>query len=120
MTHEKLPAVTGDASQLGQLLQNLLGNALKFRGGGPPEVHIAVSDKGDHWQLGIRDNGIGISAEHLERVFAIFQRLHTRGEYAGTGVGLAICKKIVEQHGGRIWVESEVGRGSTFFFTFPK
>jgi chemotaxis family two-component system sensor kinase Cph1 len=120
VSHDTLPEVTGDASQLGQLLQNLLANALKFRGEAPPEVHVSLADNGAEWEVGVRDNGIGIASEHLARVFAIFQRLHTRGEYPGTGVGLAICKKIVEQHGGRLWVESEVGHGSTFFFTLPK
>jgi two-component system, chemotaxis family, sensor kinase Cph1 len=120
VTHDTLPEVLGDASQLGQLLQNLLGNALKFRAASDPTIQVSVTDIGLEWQFTVRDNGIGIASEHRARVFAIFQRLHTRGEYAGTGVGLAICKKIVEQHGGRIWVESEVGHGSTFYFTLPK
>jgi signal transduction histidine kinase len=129
ITHDPLPAVLGDAVQLTQLLQNLIANALKFRSPQSPTVHIsvqpaprpAVSPPGDpgEWQFAVRDNGIGIAPEHHERIFIIFQRLHPRGQYAGSGIGLAVCKKIVERHGGRIWLESQPGQGTTFFFTLP-
>jgi PAS domain S-box-containing protein len=119
VTHDPLPTVTGDAVQLGQVLQNLVANALKFRGDEPPRVHVGAEREGDEWVISVRDNGIGISPEYAQRIFVIFQRLHSRGEYAGTGIGLAICKKIVERHGGRIWVESAPGQGSTFRFTLP-
>jgi light-regulated signal transduction histidine kinase (bacteriophytochrome) len=119
VTHDPLPTVMADRPQLGQLFQNLIGNAIKFRGKEPPRVHISASRNGNGWTFSVRDNGIGIAAEYSERIFIIFQRLHGRQEYAGTGIGLAICKKIVERHGGRIWVESEVGKGATFYFILP-
>jgi light-regulated signal transduction histidine kinase (bacteriophytochrome) len=119
VTHDPLPTVQGDAKQLGLVLQNLVGNALKFHGEAPPRIHIAARRDGQHWVFAVRDNGIGIDPKHTERIFGVFQRLHTRREYPGTGIGLAICKKIIERHGGRIWVESEPGRGATFFFTLP-
>jgi PAS domain S-box-containing protein len=111
------PAVWADPVQLLQVFQNLIGNAIKFRGDGPPRIEIGAQCQGDWWEFSVADNGIGIAPEYAETIFVIFQRLHTRAEYPGSGIGLAICKKIVERHGGRIWVESEVGRGSTFKFT---
>ncbi len=119
VTHDPLPTVMADRPQLGQLFQNLIGNAIKFRGNEPPRVHISASQNGSGWIFSVRDNGIGIAPEYSERIFIIFQRLHSRQEYAGTGIGLAICKKIVERHGGHIWVESEVGKGATFYFSLP-
>ena len=119
VTHDPLPTVIGDNLQLGQLFQNLIGNAIKFRGNEPPHVHVSASRNGNGWTFSVRDNGIGIAPEYAERIFIIFQRLHSREEYPGTGIGLAVCKKIVERHGGRIWVESEVGKGATFCFTLP-
>jgi len=116
---EPLPLVMGDKTQLIQLFQNLIGNAIKFRSGRPPKVQIdaELDGGGNIWQFSIKDNGIGMDMQYADKIFTIFQRLHTHEEYEGTGVGLALCKKIVERHGGRIWVESELGKGSTFYFT---
>lgn len=120
VTHDPLPEVMAEPTQLGQLLQNLVGNALKFRAPGrPPAVHVSARREAEGWRFSVRDNGIGIDPAHAERIFVIFQRLHTREEYPGTGIGLAICKRIVERHGGRIWVESAPGQGSTFHFLLP-
>lgn len=117
VTSDPLPPVLGDHVQMVQLLQNLIGNAIKFRDAEPPRVHVGVRQQGEHWLFFVRDNGIGIEQQYLERIFIIFQRLHNRAEYPGTGIGLAICRKIVERHGGQIWVESTPGEGATFYFT---
>jgi signal transduction histidine kinase len=114
-----LPAVLGDTTQLVQLFQNLIGNAIKFRNASPPLIRISATKEAQEWLFSMEDNGIGIAPEHAELVFVIFKRLHTRSEYPGSGIGLAICKKVVEHHGGRIWVESRPGQGSTFKFTLP-
>lgn len=117
VTHGPLPEVLGDDVQLTQLLQNLIGNAIKFHGPDPPAVHVAAQRNGQEWVFSVRDNGIGIDPQYHQRIFQIFQRLHRRDEYPGTGIGLALCQKIVERHGGRIWLESRPGEGATFFFT---
>lgn len=119
ITHDQLPTIVAHPIQLGQVFQNLIGNAIKFRSETTPRIHISAVYNKAAWCFSIRDNGIGIDPEYAERVFVIFQRLHSRGGYAGTGLGLAICKKIIESHRGRIWVESQVGQGATFFFTIP-
>ncbi|MBI3869629.1 MAG: hypothetical protein HY299_13990 [Verrucomicrobia bacterium] len=121
---EPLPDVLGDLSQLTLVFQNLMGNAIKFRGAEPPVIDItcepAVDQPDKFWRVEIRDNGIGVASEHFDRIFQIFQRLHTREDYPGTGIGLAICKRVVERHGGKIWLESSAGKGATFFFTLKR
>jgi len=117
ITHDFLPELKGDEGQLVQLFQNLIGNALKFCKDRTPGIRITAKQEARAWVFGVHDNGIGIAPENHERVFQIFQRLHSREEYEGTGIGLAVCKKIVERHGGRIWVESEVKKGTTIWFT---
>jgi PAS domain S-box-containing protein len=120
VTHGDLPRVRADSSQLAQLLQNLIGNAIKFRGEEAPRIHVMAEAQDAWWRFSVADNGIGIDPRYHHRIFQIFQRLHGGRTYPGTGVGLAICQKIVERHGGSIWVESAPGRGSTFFFTLPR
>jgi signal transduction histidine kinase len=119
ITHAALPAVWANCSQMAQIFQNLIGNAIKFRGQERPMISVQAEKAGEQWLFSVSDNGIGIAPEHAENIFVVFQRLHTRTEYRGNGIGLAICKKIVEHCGGKIWVESEAGHGSTFKFTLP-
>jgi len=120
VTHDQLPTVLGDESQLIQLFQNLVGNAIKFRSDDAPIIHVGAEETKDGWVFSVRDNGIGIDMKYAERIFTVFQRLHAREDYPGTGIGLAVVKKIVERHGGRMWVESAPAQGSTFYFTLPK
>jgi len=119
ITHDPLPALMADDQQLLQLFQNLVANAVKFRGAKPPQIHVGVKNQGDEWVFSVADNGIGFAMKDAERIFQIFQRLHTREEYPGTGIGLSLARKIVARHGGRIWAEGEPGQGATFFFTLP-
>lgn len=119
VSYDPMPRVIADETQLVHIFQNLIENAIKFRSIAPPEIHISAEQKGSEWVFSVRDNGIGIDPQFFDRIFNIFHRLHPRGKYPGTGIGLAICKKIVERHGGRIWVESELGKGSTFYFSIP-
>jgi PAS domain S-box-containing protein len=119
VTYDNLPTIKGDFSQLSRLFQNLIGNAIKFRSEKTPRIHVSAERKENEWVFSVRDNGTGIDPGNAERIFIVFQRLHSKDEYPGTGIGLAICKKIVERHGGRIWLESETGKGSTFYFTIP-
>jgi light-regulated signal transduction histidine kinase (bacteriophytochrome) len=115
-----LPIILGSKTELVQLFQNLIGNALKYHGEIPPVINVKAKDADVFWEFSIADNGIGIDPRFFKKIFVIFQRLHHKNEYSGTGIGLAICKKIIERHGGSIWVESAAGEGSTFYFTLPK
>jgi light-regulated signal transduction histidine kinase (bacteriophytochrome) len=119
ISHGPLPTLLGDAAQLTHLFQNLVGNAIKFRGQAPPRVHVSAELDGREWVFSVRDNGIGLDPQFADRIFLVFQRLHAREDYPGTGIGLAIARKIVEHRGGRIWVESEPGKGADFHFTVP-
>jgi PAS domain S-box-containing protein len=119
LTHDPLPAIEGDSGQLVQLFQNLLGNAIKFRSNEPVRIHVSAERSGEGWLFSVRDNGIGLDPKYGERIFELFKRLHPTDEYPGSGIGLAVCRKVVERHGGRIWVESQPGQGSAFFFTLP-
>ena len=120
ITNDSLPTIVADQSQIIQLFQNLVGNAIKFRGEETPVIHVAAEEEEDEWIFRVIDNGIGIDSQHNERIFRVFQRLHERDSYPGTGIGLSICEKIVERHGGNIWVDSKLGDGSTFSFTISK
>lgn len=121
ITYEQLPQIMGYKMQIYQVFQNLINNGMKYKKENfPPIIHISFADKGEHWMFSISDNGIGMESHQLEKIFEVFKRLHRKDEYSGTGIGLSICKKVVERHGGKIWVESEVGRGSTFYFTILK
>jgi light-regulated signal transduction histidine kinase (bacteriophytochrome) len=120
VTIEELPTVMADEVQMTQVLQNLISNAIKFRGPEAPKVEVTASHRGHEWVFAVKDNGIGIDPKYHENLFKMFQRLHSNEQYPGTGIGLAISKKIIERHGGRIWVDSKKGEGSTFFFTIPE
>jgi PAS domain S-box-containing protein len=120
ITTDELPTITADKAQVSQLFQNLVSNALKFKSPDrPPEIHIGAECINGEWRFSLSDNGIGIESDYLDRIFVIFQRLHTKAEYPGTGIGLAICKRVIDHHGGRIWVDSQPGKGTTFYFTIP-
>ena len=123
MLNDELPWIRGDHTQVVQVFQNLVGNGIKFhKPGEPPRVHLSAErnlEQPDFWTFKVADNGIGIAPRHFERLFVIFQRLHGKQEYPGTGIGLAMCKRIVERHGGKIWIESAAGKGTTIFFTLP-
>ena len=116
---DAIPDLMADEIQLSQIFQNLIGNAIKFRGQVPPKIHVSAELKNDEWVFAVRDNSIGIAPENFEKIFGIFKRVHSKTDYPGCGIGLALCKKIVERHSGRIWVESEIGKGSVFYFTIP-
>lgn len=120
ITHDKLPIVKGITFQMIQLFNNLIGNAIKFRRNQPPRIHIGVKEEPSEWIFSVTDNGIGMEEQYLDRIFRVFQRLHSRKEYAGTGIGLAICKKVVDYHKGKIWVKSQLNAGSEFYFTISK
>jgi PAS domain S-box-containing protein len=120
VTMGELPAIMCDRSQMVQLIQNLIGNGLKYHGDKPPHIHVSAERGGKEWTFSIRDNGIGVDPKHYEQIFEIFKRLHDQSEYPGTGIGLAVCRRVVDRHGGRIWVKSDPGHGSTFYFTIPE
>ena len=117
---ERLPVVQADGDRLRQVLLNLIGNAIKYRGQSPPEIHVEARNIGNQWIVSVRDNGIGIDMQYSDKIFGLFERLHSTDDYEGSGIGLAICRTIIQRHGGRIWVESELGKGSTFYFTLPR
>jgi light-regulated signal transduction histidine kinase (bacteriophytochrome) len=117
---EKLPKIIANRLGVFQLFQNLIGNAIKYRTERPPEIHISCKEVDGFYEFCVKDNGIGIDLQYKTRIFEMFQRLHSKSEYSGTGIGLAICKKVIDNHGGKIWVESELGEGSLFCFTFPR
>jgi light-regulated signal transduction histidine kinase (bacteriophytochrome) len=120
ITWEPLPVIKADEVQMVQIFQNLIDNAIKFRGKKPPIIHISAKQEESEWIFWVKDNGIGIDPKYFDRIFLIFQRLHNRDKYPGTGIGLAIVKRIVESYGGRAWIESGLQKGSTFYFTIPK
>jgi chemotaxis family two-component system sensor kinase Cph1 len=121
VTHDPLPTVQADGMQLVQLFQNLIGNAIKYQNPGTPQIHLSAAiDDGTRWTFAIKDNGLGIDPQFFERIFGMFQRLHKRDEFSGTGIGLAICKKIVDRHGGDLAVASAIGQGSTFSFDLAR
>ncbi|MCB0163505.1 MAG: PAS domain S-box protein [Anaerolineae bacterium] len=120
VTRDNLPTVIGDRPQLTQVLQNLIGNGLKYHSDLPAHIHISAKKEDEHWLIAVRDNGIGIERQHHQRIFEIFRRLHSQQEYPGSGIGLAVCRRVAQRHGGKIWVESELGRGSTFYFTLAE
>jgi light-regulated signal transduction histidine kinase (bacteriophytochrome) len=120
VTHDAMPMVFADGAQLTQLFQNLIGNAIKFKGAQPPRIHVSAETRPDAWVFQVKDNGIGLDPQYSDRIFMMFQRLHNKAEYPGTGIGLAICKKIVDRHGGHIWVDSQPGQGATFGFTLAR
>jgi len=119
VSHDTLPEVIADSTQLAQVFQNLIANGIKFQSEEVPKIHLSAEKKENEWVFSVKDNGIGIDPQYSEKIFEVFKRLHRKEDYPGTGIGLAICKKIVERHGGRIWVESELGKGATFYFTLP-
>ena len=120
ITRDPLPTINANEVLIGQVFQNLINNAVKFRGAKAPRIHISAQERKTDWEFSIKDNGIGIEKEYADRIFLIFQRLHGPEKYPGTGIGLALCKRIIERYKGRIWVESEPGEGSCFFFKIPK
>jgi light-regulated signal transduction histidine kinase (bacteriophytochrome) len=119
VSHDPLPEVMADNTQLAQVFQNLIANGIKFHGEEAPRIHISAEKKANELLFSVNDDGIGIDPQYSEKIFEVFKRLHKKEAYPGTGIGLAVCKKIVERHGGRIWVESELGKGSTFYFALP-
>jgi light-regulated signal transduction histidine kinase (bacteriophytochrome) len=119
VTQDVLPRVLANDDRMLQVLQNLLGNAMKYRGPEPPRIHVSARQSGTEWIFSVRDNGMGIDMKYADRIFGVFQRLHTQSAIPGTGIGLATCKRIIESHGGRIWVEGAIGEGCTFYFTLP-
>jgi light-regulated signal transduction histidine kinase (bacteriophytochrome) len=119
VSHDSLPEIMADSTQLAQIFQNLIANGIKFHSEKAPKIHISAEKKAKEWLFSVQDNGIGIDPQYSEKIFDVFKRLNKKEEYPGTGIGLAICKKIVERHGGSIWVESELCKGSTFYFTLP-